>query len=311
MKINEIENQIQKNLKEIIEMEEKSRKYEAFKSYEGQDKVVEAKELWAEIQKTKKTDTFSPMTKIPKLDEIIGGFREGQVVIVSAPTGEGKSSFCQTLTKNFSEQNVPCIFFSYEMGNEEFLMKFPTIPVFYMPTQTKQNSLMWLESKIYESIAKYKTKIVFIDHLHFLLEMEKMAQAKNLSLLIGMMMRELKRLALEHSLIIFLISHIKKTQFNQAPELDDLRDSSFVAQESDIVMMLRRETENDPDNPRNKIKTNRTILSVLKNRRTGNLGNVKLIYLNNQFTEEYGTDTRRDKIPEISEYLPIPDEIWS
>ena len=310
MQISEIQKIIDKNDAEIKVMEEKSRKYEALRDYDGQDKVISSIELWDDIQKNKKAETFNALSKIPKLDDIIGGFREGQVVVVSAQTGEGKSSFCQTLTKNFSEQGIPCIFFSYEMGNEEFLAKFPNIPVFYMPAQTKQNSLVWLESKVYESIAKYKTKIVFIDHLHFLLEMEKMAQAKNLSLLIGMMMRELKRLALEHSLIIFLISHVKKTQFNQTPELDDLRDSSFVAQESDIVMMLRRETEQDRDNARIKIKTNKTILSVLKNRRTGNLGNVKLIYFDNQFTEEYGEDTGRDKLPEISESIFTPPEIW-
>lgn len=310
MRISELQSARDRNYQEIKELEKKLQKYEAFADYAGIDKVISSLELWDEIQRNKKTDTFSPISKIPKLDEIIGGFREGQLIIISAQTGEGKSSFCQTLTKNFSEQHIPCIFFSYEMGNEEFLAKFNSIPVFYMPTQTKQNSMKWLESKIYESIAKYKTKIVFIDHLHFLLEMSQMAQAKNLSLLIGMMMRELKRMALEHSLIIFLVSHVKKTQFNQAPELDDLRDSSFVAQESDIVMILRRETENDPDNPRVKIKTNKTIVSVLKNRRTGSLGIVKLVYFNNIFTEEDGKHKRPDNLQAFSESVSLPDGIW-
>jgi len=105
-----------------------------------------------------------------------------------------------------------------------------------------------------------------------------MAEAKSISLLIGMMMRELKKMAIRHEVIIFLVSHMKKVMYDKLPDIDDLRDSSFVGQESDIVIFLKRRKENEE-------YTNQATLKVAKNRRTGKLGNIKLIYHNNKFNE--------------------------
>ena len=54
MQISEIQKIIDKNNAEIKVMEEKSRKYEAFRDYDGQDKVISSIELWDDIQKNKK-----------------------------------------------------------------------------------------------------------------------------------------------------------------------------------------------------------------------------------------------------------------
>jgi len=153
-----------------------------------------------------------------------------------------------------------------------------------MPRRIKQNSLKWIEERIKESIAKYNCKVVFIDHLHYLLEMQKMAEAKSLSLLIGMMMRELKRIAIENNIVIFLVSHMRKSLYKSEdalPDINDLRDSSFVGQESDIVMFLFRK----PSDVEGEFYTNETLLKIAKNRRTGNLGCVRLNFTNKQFEE--------------------------
>lgn len=287
MNSDEIQSQIWKLDKEIKEAEERRTFLEALRGYKGDDRVVSAQEMQKEITEENKKATPTIMSKIPGLDNLIGGFKQGQLVIISGPTGHGKTLIAQTLISNFSQQEIPCLLFSYEVGNDDLFAKFPDLPVFYLPRQTKQNSMVWLKGKIMEGIAKHDTKVVFIDHLHFLLEMEKMAQAKNLSLLIGMMMRELKTFAIQENLIIFLISHLKKSTLERGsmPTIDDLRDSSFVAQESDIVMMLRREEEKDPNNYNNKVLTNNSLLIVSKNRRTGRLGSVKLTYHGNMLTE--------------------------
>ena len=127
-------------------------------------------------------------------------------------------------------------------------------------------------------MAKYNCKVVFIDHLHYLLEMQKMAEAKSISLLVGMMMRELKKMAVNHNLTIFLVSHMRKLMYDKLPELDDLRDSSFIAQESDLVLFLKRKKDGD-------IYTNNATLRVSKNRRNGKLGDIKLSLTNGQFQE--------------------------
>ena len=69
-----------------------------------------------------------------------------------------------------------------------------------------------------------------------------------------------------------------------SPTLEDLRDSSFIAQEADTVMMLWRKTHRDEDGEL--VIGNETLLSVQANRRTGSTGNVKLIFHNGRFLEK-------------------------
>ena len=58
--------------------------------YEGDDKIISSEELREEIEAEKEKDHLMIYTKIPALDRIIDGFREGNLVVVSAPTKMGK-----------------------------------------------------------------------------------------------------------------------------------------------------------------------------------------------------------------------------
>jgi replicative DNA helicase len=87
-----------------------------------------------------------------------------------------------------------------------------------------------------EAFFKYNSRIFFIDHLHFLVDM---ARVSNPSLEIGAIVRRIKRFAVENDFIIFLLAHIKKNE-NDDLSYKDLRDSSFIAQDSDTVIMIKR-----------------------------------------------------------------------
>ena len=38
-----------------------------------------------------------------------GGLRDGELITISASSGEGKTTFCQNLTVNFHKQSVPTL----------------------------------------------------------------------------------------------------------------------------------------------------------------------------------------------------------
>jgi replicative DNA helicase len=81
----------------------------------------------------------------------------------------------------------------------------------------------------------------------------------------------------------FIIAHLKKTRLDTAPDLEDLRDSSFIAQESDTVIMLWRESKRE----RGEVTiTNNVTLSVQANRRTGKTGNVQMVFKEGKFYEQ-------------------------
>lgn len=266
--------------------------------YKGEDRVIPAEELVKELE-ARNAGGLKLNTSIPGLDKLSEGFRRGNLIVISAPTGQGKTSFAKTLTKNFTENGQKSLWFSYEVPPDEFWATFPAGNKFFtMPRELSSGLLTWIEERILESKAKYNTNIVFIDHLHFLVSMRDLAIAKNQSILIGMILRELKKLALMNDMIIFLIAHMKKKDTEeQLPTIDDLRDSSFVAQESDMVLLMwRKQIQQSREDKKNKIPpewTNEAVLSVVKNRRTGRLGHILLEYNfdKNEFLEYSGFQT--------------------
>ena len=266
---------------------------EKFSNYDGQDRVVPIAEIIEEQKLLRKKEVIIK-SKIPTLDETVGGFYPGQLNIISGPTGQGKTTFSKTLTANFSKDGLHSIWFSYEMPPLEFVENFPGTPYFFLPRELTSGSLEWIEKRIAESIRKYQTKIVFIDHLHFLVDMKALAIARNQSILIGVLLRHLKQIALKYDTTIFLLAHLRKTNIEEAiPTIDDLRDSSFVGQEADIVMLIWRLIKK-PEDGRRRSKddppewTNESRLSVVKNRRTGALKTFKIQYdfRINEFVEQ-------------------------
>lgn len=278
---------IKEELEKVKEEETKLTDLSVFQNYQGEDRVITSKEAWQLLAEERKKPIIRFNTKIPTLDRMIDGFRKGDLITISAPTKQGKTTLAQTFTHGFSENNISSLWFSYELRQLDFLEKFgEKLPYFALPKKLEGNSLSWIEERIMEAIAKYGIQVVFIDHLHFLLDMSFIGQRGNVSLLIGSIMRRLKQIALKYEITIVLIAHTTKINFEKTPDLNDIRDSSFISQESDTVLMIWRlmEKGNYIDKAR---------LGVLANRRNGRTGIIKLDLINNRFyeeTENYGED---------------------
>ena len=274
---------------------------------EGSDRLYQYHEL---VEKTKE---FINKTKVPtffsKVDEmIIGGFQGGEVVVVGGPVKNGKSSILQTWSFLQAKNNIPSVWFSFEMSWQELTKKFMEMDVegeinneatklpLYYPIDNRKLSLEWLEQKIKNAIQRYNVKIVYIDHLHFLLSLKDAASA-NISLILGGIMRELKRIAVRNDIPIIIVSHIRKIDTESEPKLSDLRDSVLVAGESDFVFLIWRERIKKERNGKynvetinqDEIYTNMATLALEANRRNGITKRVKIGMINGWFheAEEY------------------------
>lgn len=215
-------------------------------------------------------------TSLPTLNRIIDGFVGGELTVISGSTKQGKTLLAQSFTNEFAKQGIKCLWFTYEVPPLQFLNQFgKELPLFYLPQTLTSNLLGWIKSKVEDGIIEQKISVVFIDHLHFLCDMDK----SNISLEIGKVMRFLKKLAVTYNLCIFIIAHTGKTKLDKEPEANEIRDSSFITQESDNTFMIWR----------NKKEPNRATLKICLNRRLGVFNkNIKLIKQNNflyEFTE--------------------------
>lgn len=259
------------------------------KVYEGEDEVISFQQIAENIKNEGVENRI--MSGWSGLDDLLKGFREQQLIVVSALTKSGKTSFLMDLTTRLHEYNP--IWFPFEESAEELVRKFvergENPPHSYTPFFMKENTLEWIEAKIVESIAKFNSKIVFIDQLDFIVPMGRDDHA----LRIGQTMRDLKGLAKKWNITIFLICHLVKTRMDEQPTLESLKGSSSIGQEADTVILLWREAKKENGEV---IITNNVNISVQANRRTGKTGNVKMVYENGHFIEYDWTSDREEQM---------------
>ncbi len=225
-------------------------------SYEGKDKVVSSHDLKKHLLSFPK-NAVKLRTGFSEMDRYLNCFEGGELTVISGETGHGKTLFGQTLTHAFAEAGSHSLWFTYEVPALQFINQFgQDPPLFYLPTVLEESSLTWIEKRIWESKLKFNTEAVFIDHLHFLIDMKS---KHNMSLEIGFVMRSLKKMALKFNIAIFLLAHTEKIKNDGEPDVRSLRDSSFVGQESDNVLFIWRKKDSD----------NEAILKIAKNRKNG------------------------------------------
>ncbi len=241
-----------KDIKKIIELEKK------LADYEGEDQVISSQEMAIYLKETyKEKRILSLQSGIPSLDDRIQSFEGGELTVISGPTGHGKTLLSQSITAYFAEHEQHTLWFTYEVPAYQFLKQFGELcPKFFLPKTLTGNTLEWLDERILECKLKYGLDAVFIDHLHYLIDMNTRL---NMSLEIGKVMRYLKKMAIRHNVAIFLMAHLEKIKTETEPDVMNLRDSSFVGQEADNVFLIWRK----------KKTPEKAVLKVCKNRRLG------------------------------------------
>jgi replicative DNA helicase len=270
--------EIELELKSTKDLLAKERMEALMRDYNGDDKVIPSTEILLKMKNAPPEDKY--FTGWDSLDAILGGFRKKQLIVISGPTKNGKTAWVMDLVGKLKEQK-PMIL-PLEEPAEELLQKYidrkQEAPLFYTPERTKSYDMKWVEHKIIEAKIKFGSQVFFIDHSYFVVQMATERQ----DMILGNMMRELKRMAKQWDVTIFLVHHLKKTKLTSAPDLEDLRDSSFIAQEADTVILIWRKTQRQ-DGEVN--ISDEAIISVQANRRTGKTGNITLKFDNGRFLE--------------------------
>ena len=226
---------------------------ENLENYEGEDRIISSQEMMIRL-KNQPESVINIKSFIPSLDAATDGFQEGELIAISGPTKNGKTLLAQTLTVAFHKQQYYPLWFSYEVPVRQFLNQFHVLPLIYLPSKLKAHALPWFKERVYESFAKYHTRIIFIDHLHYLIDL---ARIRNPSIEIGQIIRELKSLAVSGSFIIFLLCHTTKGASEDTVSYESIRDSSFISQESDSVFMIKRTPEEGENAARVRVEFHR------------------------------------------------------
>lgn len=275
--------------------------------YDGDDRKVHFTDYLVSAAEAKEGLRFH--CNFDAFDEKIGGLETGEVWVVSGYTKNGKTLFAESWIYSMMcrDPKAKVALFSFEVQTQKLLIKYmhnETLPI-YVPKKLKTMDVDWLIDRCREAKLKFGCSIVFIDHLHFLVDMNTKT---NMSLNIGAFMRRLKHeVAIGLDMAVILIAHQGQVKDGKEAGIGGIRDSSFIAQESDgVIVVSRRENYSPidlsdfrikygeekadkivpPADSDDKYSANLAIVKVEVARRTGAFDYKKLFRKNGEFMEE-------------------------
>lgn len=247
---------------------------------EGTDRLVHFLD-YLKLQEGRKLTSQKYLTGLSLLDASVDGFSSGELIVVTGPTGNGKTLFADSIGQRLMRHaQVNVAWFSFEVPAAQMLEKYQAAEDhkslgLYVPIELKVGDFKWLKNKCLEARVRHGCHVIIIDHLHFLVDMDT---NQNMSLNIGAVMRRIKQeIAIAMNLVVFIIAHQGQKKEGE-PSIDNIRDSSFIGQEADMVFVVFRTADPVPPELEQNAKIKGypvtfddgfCIVKVEKSRRTG------------------------------------------
>ena len=207
---------------------------------------------------------------IKEIDNIIGSFRPGNLVIVAGRPGMGKSALLNSFTMNMATVHKKVMVFSMEMTKDELMDRLVaaisgvTLTELKAPQDLDEEKWKALQHAIevtqkYEvlysdvsamkpmmirkEIERHNPDCVLVDYLGLMTpDFEKRNSTTNE--VISSITRELKAIAKDFTVPVIALCQLSRAVEtrggNKRPQLSDLRDSGSIEQDADIVAFVYR-----------------------------------------------------------------------
>lgn len=239
------------------------------------------------------------MSGFADLDHLTNGFQPGQMVIVAARPGVGKSTIGVDMMRHLSiHNNEPTLIFSLEMSEDEINQRVLSAesgvpladiragrlsaeawqrldearariegaPMFI--DATLENTIMDIVAKTKMFVARHGVKLVVIDYLQLISSGGVRAESRQQE--VSSWSRQIKLLAKSAGIPVVAVAQLNRgpeTRDGGMPRASDLRESGALEQDADIILLLHRDEINNPDSA----KAGEVDVKIAKNRggRTG------------------------------------------
>jgi twinkle protein len=261
------------------------------------DGIVNAADLWEEISKPEPVAEAQYPWK--GLNKLLYGIRPAELITVTAGSGLGKSQFLREILYNLlktTSWNIGGLFLEESTRKTaRSIMSLHANKLLHLPdTPTTEQELKEAfdatlgSNRIYlfdhfgssdvDNISnriRYMAKacdcrVVFLDHISIVVSGQDLGDERKA---IDNLMTRLRTLVQELEITLICVSHLRRPQGNaghedgQAVSLSQLRGSGAIAQLSDAVITLERNSMAE-----NELERHRTKVSVAKNRYNGFTG---------------------------------------
>ena len=191
------------------------------------------------------------------LTKLTGLLKPGDLFVVAAKPGVGKTTFSLNLAYHLASKNIPILLFELEMRPERLLPRLVArhlkkkdsnnledltkaytdmrdMPMYFAYKYTKLD-FQSIADTIQACVRRYGIRFVIFDNLHFLV------RGSDITREIGTVTRDFKMLAEETGIAMLLIARPKKVGAGRMIDTEDLKDSADIEGDSDFVLLLHRE----------------------------------------------------------------------
>lgn len=258
-----------------------------------------------ELAKVRSQLLLGHSTGLADLDTLTGGFQPGQLIIVAARPGVGKSAFALQLARHITETSGAAVpFLSYEMSTNELTLRMLATSMQYDLHRLRQNdfptgmerdlavagekmahlqvlfddnppsTISGVRSSLRRLARRTELGCVIIDYLQ-LMEGDDLRRGGTRQEEIAAISRGLKRLAGELNVPIIALSQLSRnvdTRPNKRPILSDLRESGSLEQDASLVLFLYRDHQYNPNADPDLVEC------IIAKQRNGPVGTVWLEY---------------------------------
>jgi replicative DNA helicase len=249
-------------------------------------------------------------TGLTALDNYLHGLKGGQMVVIAARPGVGKSVLSLDIARYAAIRNrIPTIMFNLEMAYPEILMRLLSAEKSISQENLQNGKLsdeewqrieqferslvdkeghevpLYVDDSANMSMMQIRTKcrrlastkqglgLVIVDYLQLMSSNERI---ENRQQEIAGFSRKLKLLAKELDVPIIAISQLNRgseMRGDKTPQLSDLRESGAIEQDADVVLLIHREEMYHKDDEDEKARPGEADIIVAKNRagRTGHI----------------------------------------
>ncbi len=212
------------------------------------------------------------------LDSLTNGFQPGNLIIVAARPGVGKTSFALSIMLNASlDYKKSVALFSLEMSKEELTQRLlcsqarvnshalrkghlpkRDYPKLAMAAEPLSNAPIFIDDSAALNVLELRAKarrlqrqnnidIIFVDYLQLMHGAS--SNSENRQQEIAIISRSLKGLAKELGIPIVALSQLSRNVENRGkdakPQLSDLRESGAIEQDADMVLFIHRNFKED------------------------------------------------------------------
>lgn len=256
-------------------------------------------------------------TGFSSVDRLLVGLGKGDLVLVGARPGMGKTSFCMNIATNVAKQTKKAVcVFSLEMSAEQLVSRMLSSEALVDSYSLRSGSIAeedW--AKLAHAAAELSDTDILVDDTTGITitgMKAKLRRVKNLGLVIidylqlmqsdrridnrvqevADISRNLKIMAKELAVPVICCAQLSRgpeSRSDKKPMLSDLRDSGAIEQDADIVMFLyRSEYYKSDDNSAHEQDANVAEVIIAKNRH-GSTGTVKMGWIG-QYTKFLSID---------------------